>query len=257
MQKHKNPYTSKERALNPYKSAAPYLVLVWVTFSVFFQTSATLRAEVRLTVRHEHALKNCTGELVFTDQGVDYLTKNEKHGRSWTYTDIQQLGLMDSKNISILTYEDSKLEMGKDRRFHFVVTAGSIPNSLWTFLQSHLTRPLVVGVLPATLQSKYEIPVKHLHAWGGCQGVLRIGEDYVSYETSDKEDSRLWRYDAISSLGSTGPFQLRLTTMERTGSEISGEKNFIFDLKQRLEPKVYDFLWWKVNGPQIHAQNHN
>jgi hypothetical protein len=45
--------------------------------------------------------------------------------------------------------------------------------------------------------------------------------------------------------------------MERTGSEISGEKNFIFDLKQRLEPNVYDFLWWKVNGPQIHAQNNN
>jgi hypothetical protein len=77
----------------------------------------------------------------------------------------------------------------------------------------------------------------------------------MSYETTNKEDSRLWRYDAISSMGSTGPFQLRLTTMERTGSEISGEKNFIFDLKQRLEPNIYDFLWWKINGPQIHAQN--
>ena len=236
---------------------AQYLALTWITVSVFFQMSSSLRAEVRLLVRHEHALKNCTGELVFTDQGVEYVTKKGKHARTWTYIDIQQLGVMDSKNISIVTYEDSKLEMGKDRRFHFVVTEGSIPDSLSSFLQSRLTRPLVTGMLPPSPESKYEIPAKHFHAWGGCQGVLRIGEDYVSYETTNKEDSRLWRYDAISSMGSTGPYQLRLTTMERTGAEISAEKNFIFDLKQRLEPKVYDFLWWKINGPQIHAQNNN
>lgn len=228
-----------------------------MAFSVFFHMTSSLRAEVRLPVRHEHALKDCTGELVFTDQGVEYVTKNGKHARSWTYVDIQQLGLMDSRNISIVTYEDNKLALGKDRRFHFALTEGSIPDSLASFLQPHLSKPLVTGILPLALPSKYEIPVKHMHAWGGCQGVLRIREDTISYETTNKEDSRLWRYDAISSMGSTGPYQLRLTTMERTGSEISAEKNFIFDLKQRLEPNVYDFLWWKVNGPQIHAQNQN
>ena len=132
---------------------APYLVLAWITFSVFFQMSSSLRAEVRLPVRHEHALKNCTGELVFTDQGVEYVTKNEKHARSWTYTDIQQLGLMDSKNISIVTYEDSKLELGKDRRFHFVVTEGSIPDSLPSFLQPRLTQTSRYGD-PAGLRFK-------------------------------------------------------------------------------------------------------
>ena len=257
MQKHTNPFTSVETVVRPYKSMASYLALVWIAIAVFLQMSSSLRAEVRLPVRHEHSLKDCTGELVFMDQGVEYVTKNAKHARSWTYTDIQQLGLFDSKNISIVTYEDSKLELGKDRRFHFVVTEGSIPDSLPSFLQPRLTRPLVTGIMPPGLQSKYEIPVKHLHAWGGCQGLLRISEDTISYETTNHEDSRLWRYDAISSMGSTGPYQLRLTTMERTGSEISGEKNFIFDLKLRLEPKVYDFLWWKINGPQIHAQNQN
>ena len=257
MSKHHNPLALMERTTRSCKSVAPYLTLIWITFSVFFLLSFSLGAEVRLPVRHEHALKNCTGELVFTDKGIDYVAKNGKHARSWTYTDIQQLGLMDSKKVSIVTYEDNKLELGKDRRFHFVVTEGSIPDSLPGILQSRLSRPLVTGILPLALQSKYEIPVKHMHAWGGCQGILRISEDAISYETTNKEDARLWHYDAISSMGSTGPYQLRLTTMERTGSEISGEKNFIFDLKQRLEPNVYDFLWWKVNGPQIHAQSNN
>jgi hypothetical protein len=254
MQKQNNSLILIAEEVNPYKSMICYLTPAWIIFFIFFQMSASLGAEVRLPVRHEHALKNCTGELVFTDQGIEYVTKNGKRARAWTYTDIQQLGVMDSRNISIVTYEDSKLEMGKDRRFHFVVTEGSIPDSLPTFLQSHVTRPLVLGILPPTPQSKYEIPVKHMHAWGGCQGVIRIGEDYVSYETINTKDSRLWRYDAISSMGSTGPFQLRLTAMERTGSEISGEKSFIFDLKRRLDPNAYDFLWWKINGPQIHAR---
>jgi len=27
--------------------------------------------------------------------------------------------------------------------------------------------------------------------------------------------------------------------------------NFVFSLKERLVPEAYDFIWWKINGPQI------
>ncbi|MFN8007607.1 MAG: hypothetical protein U0V70_11390 [Terriglobia bacterium] len=227
---------------------------VWMIPLLLILFPPQLKAEIRLPVEHEHAFKNCKGELLFTDDRVEYVTKDAKHGRVWSYIDIQQLGLMDSTHISLLSYEDMKWEMGKDRRYRFVLTEGTVPQSLAPFLQGRLTRPLVVGIHPGPFPGKFEIPVKHLHAWGGCQGILKIGEDSVSYETTNKEDSRLWRIDTLESVGTTGPYQLRLTTMERTGSEISSEKNFIFELKQRLDPAAYDFLWWKINGPQIHAQ---
>ena len=41
--------------------------------------------------------------------------------------------------------------------------------------------------------------------------------------------------------------------MERTQGEHGAEKNFIFDLKRRLDPDVYDFLWGKINLPRINS----
>ena len=210
-----------------------------------------LRAETRLSVRHDHGLRSCRGELVFSEQQVEYITTNKKDARVWKYADIQQVGLLSEKKISVVSYEDQKLAFGKDKRFRFGLLEGAIPESLWSFLQTRLSRPLVSERIPTGIVSKAEIPVKHQHALGGCQGVLKIGELFVIYETPDKQDSRIWRFEDISSMGSTGPFQLRLTSMERTGWEIGGEKNFIFDLKRRLESDVYDFIWWKINGPKI------
>jgi len=75
----------------------------------------------------------------------------------------------------------------------------------------------------------------------------------VVYKTSHRSDSRIWRYEDLSSIGTTGPFQLRLSGMERTNGEHGAEKNFIFDLKRRLDPEIYDFLWRKINLPRINS----
>ena len=42
--------------------------------------------------------------------------------------------------------------------------------------------------------------------------------------------------------------------MERTQGEYGAEKNFIFDLKRRLDPEIYDFLWRKINLPRINSR---
>jgi hypothetical protein len=110
---------------------------------------------------------------------------------------------------------------------------------------------MVSALIPASIKAIYEIPVKHQHVFGGCQGTLGIGDQYVVYRTSNKSHSRVWRYEDLSSIGSTGPFQLGLSTLERTGGEYGSEKNYIFDLKHRLDPTAYDFIWWKLNGPQF------
>ena len=217
---------------------------LWVLGLTLFPALAD---ETRFQVKHDHGIRSCRGELVFRDDGVEYVTSHKKDARTWKYVDIQQLGLKSDKRISVVTYEDRKLQFGKDKLFNFELTAGSIPPALAGALQTRLTKPLVSAVIPELRAAKYELPVKHQHALGGCQGSLEIGEHEIVYKTSHSSDSRIWRYDQLTSIGSTGPFQLRLSSMERTGGEYGAEKNFIFDLKRRLDPEIYDFLWKRVN----------
>ena len=215
--------------------------------------SSVSRAETRFKVKHDHGVRSCQGELVFGDTSVEYKTSHKKDARVWKYEDIQQLGLLNPGKIVLLTYEDRKIEFGKDRSFNFELTEGTVPESLLSFLNERLTKPLVSGILSSGMPARFELPVKHQHTFGGCQGTLEIGEHYLVYKTSEKAHSRIWRYEDLSSIGSTGPFQLRLGTMERVGGEFGNEKNYIFDLKRRLDPVAYDFIWWKLNG-QISAR---
>ena len=213
-----------------------------------------LAEDTQFQVKHDHGLRSCRGELVFREDGVEYVTSHKKDARTWNYVDIQQLGLKSEKKISIVTYEDRKLQFGKDKIFNFELTEGPIPPALASTLQTRLTKPLVSAVIPELPAARYQLPVKHQHALGGCQGSLEIGEHQVVYKTSHLSDSRIWRYEDLSSIGSTGPFQLRLSSMERTNGEYGAEKNFIFDLKRRLDPEIYDFLWKRINLPTLSSR---
>ncbi|RPJ56718.1 MAG: hypothetical protein EHM23_22755 [Acidobacteria bacterium] len=206
--------------------------------------------ETRLAVKHDHLWKSCQGVLIFDDQGVRYETKELKHARNWKYEDIQQLGI-EPKKVVVLTYQDRKLYLGKDERFTFVVTEGQVDDSLRALLESRLTRPLVSSVLPEETGVKYRIPVRHRKTVTGTQGLLEFSDHYVIYRTPDQRDSRIWKYEDLVSVGTTGPYQLRITATERTGGEFGGGRNFVFDLKEKLPAGAYDFLWNKINRPKI------
>lgn len=207
--------------------------------------------EARLGVRHDHLLGSCRGELVFGQEAVEYRTAHTKHARTWKYEDIQQLGFLGPASIALLTYEDARWMLGKDRSFRFELLDGEIPAALVAALRDRLSRPLVSALLPADTGAKYRIAAKHLKGFGGTSGILEIGEDAVAYRTEAKGDSRLWRYRDIVSIGTTGPYQLRLMAMDRVDGEFAGERNFVFSLKERLGEEIYDFLWWKINGPKV------
>jgi hypothetical protein len=213
---------------------------------------AALQAqEVRFPVQHDRLLRDRVGELVFGETGIEYQTKNKRDARTWKYEDIQQLGLLSPKELTISTYEDSRWKLGKDLFYRFTITVGEITPALWTILQAKLKRPVVSALIPPDIAAKFTILVKHLRGFSGTQGVLEISDEYIVYKTATPKDSRIWRYQDISSVGTTGSYQLRLTSMDRAGNEFSSERNFVFSLKKRLEPAAYDFIWWKINGPQI------
>lgn len=73
---------------------------------------------------------------------MEYVTSRKKDARTWNYLDIQQLGLVGDRKISVVTYEDRKLQFGKDMMmFHFELIEGTIPLSLANSLQGRLIKP--------------------------------------------------------------------------------------------------------------------
>jgi hypothetical protein len=233
-----------KQVLNPAK-----VLLVAVIFTAWVRAE-----EIKLPVKHDHFWGSCTGQLRFTDEGIRYETDEEKHARQWSYEDLQQVAIEPEK-IVILTYRDRLLHLGQDERFTYDVVEGQVSDSLRVYLEGKVGRPLVSTVLPQEEPARYRLPVRHRKVFRGTEGVLELGEQYLIYRPKQAGEGRIWRYDEILSVGSTGPYQLRVTAMERTGGEYGSGKNFVFDLKQKLPEQAYDYLWNKINRPRIDGEN--
>jgi len=229
------------------KSAVTLVLLALVPAGAFASKSAE---QTRLAVKHDHLWGSCSGELLFDETGVEYQTEEADHARKWKYVDIQQLGI-EPKKVVVLTYRDRLRYLGRDDRFTFNVTDGEVKDSLRAYLEQKVTRPLVSSVVPEESGVRYRIPVKHRKALSGTEGVLELSDRYLIYRTEEQRDVRIWKYEDVVSVGSTGPYQLRITAMERTGGEFGGGKNFVFDLKAKLSEPAYDYLWNKINRPRI------
>jgi hypothetical protein len=96
-----------------------------------------------------------------------------------------------------------------------------------------------VAALPQPVNGGFSIPVKHLGHTFGTQGTLAIGDETIVYSTAAPNDSRTWRYSDIQSVSSSGPFQLTITTFERTNG-------FNFQLKEPITEARYNQLWLEI-----------
>jgi hypothetical protein len=212
---------------------------------VSFLAAATAWSET-FQVEHSHSWRSCKGKLVFGDTTVEYIAEKKEHSRSWKYEDIQQLAIAPGR-IAILTFNARKVELGADQAFNFKLISGSLSDQFRIEISRKLTRPIVSGILPAIIDARFSIPARHRLFLKGSQGILEFGEETIAYRANEPGNSKIWRYDELLSIGSTGPFQLRLGALQKTGGEYGEEKNYVFDLKRRMASEEYDFIWDKIN----------
>ena len=187
------------------------------------------------SVRHEHRLGHCEGLLRIDTNGLAYETPHRAHVRVWPFSDIRQLDILSTKRLVVHTY-------GKPESFNFQLGEGELTADAYRLLAEHIERGVTSRVLFPATQFRFELPVKHRHRFGGCEGILRIGTGQVIYETQNADDRRLWRMRDIRGFGTTGPYDLRLSTEQ---------ESFTFDLKQPLNQEVYDHLWQAIYAPQF------
>jgi hypothetical protein len=198
------------------------------------------------SVKHNHFRGYCKGRLVFGNATVEYIAEKGKHSQVWKYEDIQQLAIFPG-NISILTYKTRKIEFGADQAFNFKLLSGTPSESFRAEIAPRLSRPLVSGIVPENIAVRFSMPARHRLFLEDAQGTLEFGEEFIVFRAKKAGNSRVWRYEELLSLGSTGPFQLRLGALQKTGGEYGEEKNYVFDLKRRMTSAEYDFVWEKIN----------
>jgi hypothetical protein len=196
-------------------------------------------------VRHQHILKDCRGKLSFSVAGVEYRTSQVTDSRTWKYSDLRVVKVDSPTEITLVTYDDQKRLLGKDRAFEFTLLEGKVPAELSAFLLSKVSRPMVLAVLPEAGQPAFEVPVKHLETFGGARGMLRIYSDRVVFESSHEDDSRIWRLRDIERFGQ--PDHLRLQITSRVPRHGGPTEVYNFELIEDIPDGLYDYVWVRLH----------
>jgi hypothetical protein len=187
------------------------------------------------------------GRVEISEEAIAFEAQEEENSRRWTYTDIQHFDRISTKEFILLSYEDEKWKLGRDRSFHFVLTSGELTDDVMQAIARRLGKPLTERVVGEVAAPRYQLPVKHLHSFGGCEGKLLFTDDAIFYSTGNAKDARAWRFGLdVQSISSTDPYQMEFRVFENNRREFSRSRVYKFALKQPLDPPFYRDLKRKL-----------
>ncbi len=196
-------------------------------------------------VRLKHLHGGETGTLTVSADSIVF----PAHSLQWKYADIEQLSLS-ATELRILTYEDRKWQLGRDREYVFDRLPEGLAHQLYPLFASTLDQRFVAALPDTDVHALWRMAAK----LGRTQGGLIVAEDRIVYQTSASGESRTWRFADIDSVSTGGLFDLSITTLERSGWWHAGPTEFHFELKEALQEDRYNELWRRINRSHILAQ---
>ena len=215
-----------------------------ILLGLIVTTNLTLYADT-LEVQHIHEpWGECQGDLIIDQAGIQYRSGKESHSRSWSWRDIQGFDRKSDQRFSLMTYEDEALRLGLDRHYDFRVVPGTEPlgEASFALISEQLARPVTDRVVPSALTG-FQIPVKHLHSMGGCEGTLFIDQDRISFSSDTSRHNRSWiRGRDIHSVWSMHRYQLEVHVFEANRRNTETLRSFRFTLKVPLQKTYYEEL---------------
>lgn len=199
---------------------------------------------------HRHWRKGAPGVLDVGPASISFEEKGKQaaHSRTWKYEDIQQLTLSPAE-LRIVTYEDQKWQLGRDREYVFDRLQKDMAAQLYPFFRQVMDQRFSANLADGDVKPLWSLPAKLTHGRSGTQGTLTVGEDRIVYRT-DKGASHTWRYSDIDNVSRSGPFDLSLLTLEREGWYHGSPTEFHFQLKGALAEDRYNDLWRRLNRSQ-------
>lgn len=203
--------------------------------------------EFTYKVRQDRLIGDREGELIISTDHVEFRAKKEKDTRSWTYGEIKLFEILSPTRVRVWTYQNRKLRLGQEENLSFKIINGQIDQQVSDFLRQSIPRPFVTSFTNEESEILAQIPVKHLHRFSGCQGVLKLYADRLVYEAKDGHDSRSWRWTDIRAVGRPDIDRFEVLTFEPQNG--GPKRSFNFILKEPLADKAYDFIWSRVFRP--------
>ncbi|HNH83740.1 MAG TPA: hypothetical protein PL157_15330 [Acidobacteriota bacterium] len=206
-------------------------------------------AHFEFPVEHIHTLKNRRGTLIISSQGIEYRTsdpKEKKDARRWLFMDLWQIKIASPTEIELATYEDQRRLLGRDRIFKFHLMNKAITPEISTFLVGKTSRPVVMSIFPSPDESPvFTVTVKHLHMFGGCEGVLKVFHNHIVYESlKQPNNSRLWKFSDIQDFSHPTRYSVSLISYE---DQFGGpERTYNFQLKEDFPTGANEYLWERV-----------
>lgn len=180
--------------------------------------------------------------LVISDHDIRYHTDRRRDARIWTYPEIKRVERKGLRKLFLRTYEDQTLQFGRDKVFAFELLDAVVSNEVFNFLIVRVGQPTETRSANSPPGGRYEIVAKHVHAFGGCHGTLKITETHIEFVSTKPKDSRLWKYLDIKSLRPSSAYQLSIDTYEDQALLLGKDKTYNFQLKEALEPRVLEFI---------------
>ncbi len=199
-----------------------------------------------MRVRHDHdPWGKCEGELIIGEEGIEYRSpKKESHNRTWVWQNIQSVDRKSPSRLSVLTYEDQKLRLGQDKVFDFELLSAdrTFTDRTLSFISDRLKKP-VTDRVTEPIDAEYQVPAKHKHALGGCEGTLYFGPETIVYDSEDASNSRKWKKDRdVANVWSANRFELEIRTYEENRRNFDKMRVFRFQLKEPLNQAYYEKL---------------
>jgi hypothetical protein len=219
----------------------------WLALAFFFLATTPARATTyTFKVKHLHAIGSCQGRLVVSDTDVRYESDYRPDSRIWTYDQVKNIDRSEVSRLTVYTYEDQALQLGRDKPFDFEFLDGSVSDELYNFIATRLGRRSADA--PAQPPGgRWELVVKHQHLFGGCEGKLRVADSGLEYVTPDSDDTRLWKYSDLKRIVRRSSYRLDLYTYEDQTLQFGRDKVFRFELREPLEPVIFEYIRRHMN----------
>lgn len=225
-------------------------ILVMLALSTLLLTALVGKSQNReftYVVKQDRLIGKRDGHLIISEKGIEYRTRDDKESHSWSYTDLKLVEILSATQIRIWTYQNRKLLLGREESLSFKVIDGEFDQKLSDFLRAHIARAFVTSFTDEEGRPVVQTAVKHLHRFGGCQGILKVFPDRLVYDAADRHDSRSWRWNDIRAVSRPDFDRIEVLTFEpQIGA---ANRSFNFVLKERLSERFYDLIWYQVFRP--------
>ncbi len=202
--------------------------------------------------QHAHVHRGGSGSLEITENGISFREqgKHKEHSRQWKYSDIQQLELSPT-GLTILTYEDGKWEVGRDRQYRFNNLPEDFTKQVYPFFRRTLDQRFIAEVADPDVKPLWQAPAKLMAGLNGTHGVLIVGDDRIVFLGDAAKVSQTWRYSDIENISNSGPFELSINTQQHGGIWNGNWREFRFQMKEPLSEDKYNDLWRRLNRPFV------